>query len=491
MKTALLDTNVLIRLEDTGRLMSHRDASVLSRAQGAFQFYIHPKQFEDIQQDKDQRRRDLLLARVQRYTVLERPPDFNRSLFEKQGWACKNRNDLVDNCLLACVLRSVVSFLITEDCDMKRKAQLSGFGDQVLSFDELEDLITAKEAPELACVRDYPCHTLDLGDTFFDSLRESYPTFNSWLKQCSEEQRRCWAIYGARNELRALCIYKIEADGVIDNEGFHPGARMLKLCTFKAAASVRGEKVGERLFHMAFQYAQKQKLDFIYFTAKEVKQQTLVDLSSEFGFRKYGMYDGDRVFGKYLAPQAEEDKALAKADYNRRFYPSYKTGADVNAYLVPIEPSFHEKVFPDISEFRNSLFGDFPEMYTSESNTIRKAYLSKSHITQIESGDLLLFYRSKDRQSVQALGAVVEVCRSIDISEIVSRVKRRTVYDEKEIRAIAESASRGVLVISFDLIGYFNNAVSLTILKSLGVAAPQSIRSLNDKQFEGILKAGK
>lgn len=117
----------------------------------------------------------------------------------------------------------------------------------------------------------------------------------------------------------------------------------------------------------------------------------------------------------------------------KRFYPAYKADSDVGKYLIPIQREYHERLFPDASDFSQSLLGKLPEMYSSESNTIRKAYLCGSNVKSIESGDLLLFYRSQDRQSIEVLGVVNGARRLSDRERVMEMVKGRTVYSMWEI----------------------------------------------------------
>lgn len=495
MKTALLDTNVLIALADTDRQLLERDARIL-RYSGEIEFYVHPLQLEDIERDKDEHRRVLLKSRIKQFKELEKPPKFDERYFEERGWSCHKFNDIIDNNLLACVFNPVVDLLITEDKGIIRKACSSGIGQKVMTLERFGSLIIPREEPqELASVSDDPCHTLDLKNHFFNSLRQDYDNqkFDEWFNEkCARGQRRCWNIRIGKS-LCALCIYKEESSEIIDDQGFNPDCKMLKLCTFKVSPEYQGSKAGERLLYKAFQYATSHDIEFIYFTVKEGAQPHLEKLAEDFGFRKYGKEPRykNRVFGKYTLPQSENDYSLDKAEYNHLFYPSYKSDGTVGKYIVPIKDEYHERLFPDVSDFRETLFGNDPSMYTSESNTIRKAYLCKANINRIEKGDLLLFYRSIDRHSVEVLGGVSDVARLSDNASIRRMVNKRTVYSVEEISDLLKSANHGLLVICFDILKYFSNSISLEELNGIGVSCPQSIISLSDEQFKKIMEGNK
>lgn len=489
MTTVLLDTNILIELEDTGRPLDARCAEMLRDAASDVEFYFHPLQLEDIARDKNERRKKLLLSRIGRYKPLNQAPLFSDDYFAEKGWINKTENDRVDNTLLACVVEPYIDYLVTNDGNMLSKARRAGVGNKVFDLESFENFICSQpEPPELACVNDEQCSALDRNDSFFDSLRQGYPTFDEWLDRRAREQRKCWTIRRG-DKLVALCIYKREESSIIDDKGFKPAGPVLKLCTFKVDSETYGQKMGERLLHMAFSYARQQGFNFIYVTVREAAHQELVLLMKSFGFACYGHYKNDRVLGKFLRPQSLSDERLPKLEFSERFYPSFKDGEDVGKYLVPIQNKYHERLFPDVADLKYSLFGDMSEMYGPESNTIRKAYLCAAQINRIEPGDLLLFYRSVDRKSIEVLGVVKEVQRLTDRQQILSMVKGRTVYAVWEIDQMLETSPDGVLVICFDLIRYFDKPITLKQLHGLGMSHPQSICELSDKRYTAIMEA--
>lgn len=491
MKSVLLDTNVLIALEDTGRVLDESLANLVLLASGRYQFFIHPKQYRDLNRDSNVGRRKLLLSRIKQFHVLEAAPEGTKDFFLSIGWKCSNENDLVDNCLLLSVKRNAVDYLLTEDKGLLRRASREGYGNRVVGVDEFVDRYGAQpESPDLAYVADVPCYSLSLDDRFFDSLRRDYPTFDNWFNtQCAPSQRRAWVIRH-NGAIGALCIYKLEEPHIIDDKGFNPNVLMLKLCTFKVAPELQGSKVGERLLHAALEYAKNATAEFIYLTVYVRRQPHLTNFVSSFGFVAYGAVGGEVVFGKHLKPHSPDDFYLKKNEFVARFYPSYRCDESVNKFIVPIQPLYHERLFPDISDFRESLLGDCPELYTSESNTIRKAYVSKSRIRLIEPGDLLLFYRSHDRQSLEILDCVESIRVSSSIDELFEYVHSRTVYSLQELKDMSNNGRDELLAIQFVLLENFSVAVDRDELDKIHIAAPQSIRRISSAQFAEIIRIG-
>ena len=179
---------------------------------------------------------------------------------------------------------------------------------------------------------------------------------------------------------------------------------------------------------------------------------------------------------------------LGKDSFAREYFPSYMDDPAVGKHLVPIRPEWHEKLFPDISDFRGSLFGKSLQFQESEGNAIRKAYVCRSSTNRIEPGDLLYFYRSKDRRSVEVYGVVRTSDRTMDITAVMNLVKGRTVYAKDDIRLLIEGANNGLLVLSFDLLGFIQPAISAEDMRKNGIPIPQSIASIDEKAYVELFK---
>lgn len=492
MKTALLDTNVLIALEDASKPMPVKCADMLQRSRGKIRFYYHPKQIEDLDCDKNEERREIVKSRIAQFDCLEKVPDSDIASYINNGWSCNSRNDIVDNALLQCILDPVVNFLITEDRGMHKKARRAGLSHQIFTIDDFVDYLDANTAPapeDLAVIENCLCRELPTEDSIFESLREDYEDFDMWFRdKCCREQRKCWVIKD-QFRIRAICIYHIEKRP--DYVGRVPAikGRALKLCTFKVSENDRGAKTGERLLFAAFSFAKSNNIGFVYFTTNERKQSHLISLAKDFGFERLGAYQGDSVFGKKTLP-CDNDQ-FDKYKFLCTLYPSFRDDSSVNKFIVPIKPQWHDRLFPDVSDFRNTLLGDDPAFYGPESNTIRKAYICKATIKRIEPGDLLLFYRSGDRRSIQVLGGVISAKRMYDTASIYEEVKNRTVYRPKEIQGMLDTANDGLLVIRFDLLVFLDTPVTLDLLHEHGVNTPQSICSFPQSAYNELFSKGR
>jgi len=288
----LLDTNIFIPLEDSSNLLDEGLANLVQKAsQHAHNLLVHPASIEDIERDKNLQRRGVSLSRLSKYQLLEDPPDFCLEEQERLGLKQQKDNDRVDNLILYALLRDAVDILVTEDRGLHRKAIQLELTDRVHYIQQTAELLRklhSKEPVYLPSIKDVPTHSLDIKDTFFESLRADYhPEFELWFAKCCREGRKAWIYFDREDHPHAICIYKEEEQPVVSNDNRVLLGRALKLCTFKVGEAVRGRKIGELFLKAAFQYASNNGLESIYLTMKPEKQGHLQDMVEEFGFRFY------------------------------------------------------------------------------------------------------------------------------------------------------------------------------------------------------------
>lgn len=184
---------------------------------------------------------------------------------------------------------------------------------------------------------------------------------------------------------------------------------------------------------------------------------------------------------------------LEPFEYLRQFFPHFRHDEAVAKFIVPIQPNFHQILFPDYAATSGQqlpLFQAVNQAGNQAGNAIKLAYLCHAPTKAMSPGDIVLFYRSGDERAITSLG-VVESYETMDDSEAVaSRVKRRTVYSMEEISKIVSQSTRVML---FRLVKHFQQASSLEWLKykSITKGAPQSIMKINTAAFERVLAHGK
>lgn len=94
-----------------------------------------------------------------------------------------------------------------------------------------------------------------------------------------------------------------------------------------------------------------------------------------------------------------------------------------------------------------------------------------------------MFYRSRDRKSIQCLGIVEATLFSKNIEEIYPLIAKRTVYSISTIKSIL---SKKTLVILFRYLS-LNKPISYKQLKDAGInGSIQSIRRISNEQYFAI-----
>lgn len=482
----LLDTNIIIPLEDTSRILDSSFAELRKlSAEQSHCLYIHPMQLEDINRDKNQERRKIVLSRLKQYSKKENPPILSDQECHELGLSQSNDNDKVDNNVLFALYRGAAHLLVTNDEGIHRKASKIGLQDKVYRLEQflllLRRYTTIPFSFDYTGVKERFLYEIDKNQPFFESLRQSYDGFDRWFQKCAENKRKCWCIEDEDSRVVAICIYKHEQDARLTDNGEITHGRILKLCTFKVDPKARGKKLGERLLYIAFDYCVKNKLDWIYLHTFGEEQKTLVGLCLDYGFYCLGKYKQDDV---YIKPMKLMNDNFGSLDSLIRYYPYFKDNESVQKFIIPIQPQYHEDLFPDFSSMKGSLFEKDQSLYSCQGNTIKKAYLCHSRIKSIRKGDIVLFYRSKDRKSIQCMGIVEDVLSSENIDEVFPAIAKRTVYNYSDLQEILKKKT---LVILFRYIALDKEISYLQIAKAKIEGYIQSIRKIDNKQYLALI----
>ena len=475
----LVDTNILIPLEDTNQPLSN-DLADMKRlcSEMNWKLLLHPAQFEDIARDSDITRRKLMESRLAQYSQLSSPPNVETEWLEKNNIKQDSDNDKVDNALLFALFRSAVKYLVTEDKGMHKKASILDCSEYILRFSQFLSILRKnfyqnKPTPP-AGLKEKFLYEIEVKQPFFDSLRDSYEGFNEWYKKSSATHRKAWCII-QNSVLLAICIYKEETDSIINDNGEKLNSA-LKLCTFKVAPDARGQKYGERLIYSAFKFSHENNISYVYLHARGEEHELLISLCEEYGFRKNGYYNGDDVLIKDMAKP--DQSTLSDLEYSIKHYPYFKLSQHTSGYIIPIIPEYHETLFPDISDISQGLFRDDPGMYSTPSHTIKKAYVCRAKIRRIKAGDIVLFYRSRDRKSIQIIGVVEQSVVSKDREKIIALTSKRTVFTEDQLNSFSK---KNCLIILFRMQQILKREIPLDT--SIIKGPVQSIREISLEKF--------
>lgn len=502
----LIDTNIVIGLEDNRPVDAGLTELTRRCSASGVRLFVDAAVDDDIRRDRDLARRMVTQSKLEKFERLRgiKYPD-DAELARKFG-SISSPNDRSDCRLLFCLERKAADFLITRDAGLQKRARRCGLGNSVMAVDDAIAWLKQTFEPatvELPHVFEREAYAVDLQDPLFDSLRADYAGFDTWFREkCARQHRKCWVVE-VGGTLAGIVIRKDETRG--EAAVSSPGGKILKLCTFKMGPAFRGEKFGEQLLKQSLWFAQSNGYDVIYVTAFADKDD-LLHLLNSYGFRQTGrLENGELVIEKALRkgplPVDEQTDVL---ELDRRSYPRFYDGGRVGKHCVPIQGTYHEKLFPEIS-FRVPLpLFSGPGMSRERTasswqertpgNTIRKVYLCRAQSRSLQAGDLLLFYLSKDdrlewSQSVTTVGIVEQVRECGSADQLIRMTAKRSVFSADELTMRQGESERPIKVIDFLLVGHSTPPIRLATLLEREIfnrAPPQSIARISEEKYQRL-----
>jgi hypothetical protein len=435
----LLDTNIII----------HREASkVINQEIGNLFFWldklhyskcIHPLTQTEIGKYSDPTVVNTMSIKLDNYHTLKTEAPLDDKVKEVSTKIDSTTNDLGDTKLLNEVYCNRVDILISEDKKIHTKASLLGLSDRVYRIDSfLEKVIS--ENPDLtdynvlAVKRQY-FGNVTLKDSFFDSFREDYKEFDLWYNKKGSES--CYVCYH-KEVLSAFLFVKPESEDENYSNITPPFVKRkrLKIGTLKVVSN--GFKIGERFLKIIFDNALKQRVEEIYVTIfdKRQEQLRLISLLEEWGFKYHGIKKTANGEEKVFTREFKKDAAINK-DNPKFTYPFLAKDTDI--YIVKIEPQYHSELFPD-SHLTTESPMDFTENEPHR-NALSKVYVSHSEDRNLKSGDIILIYRIGETTPKKYSSTITTICivESVinnlkSFEELLNACRKRTVIKDEELK---------------------------------------------------------
>ena len=485
----LLDTNVVIQREDNS-IIPEKIKKLEQRFQkSSAKIYVHPESLKDLYNDNDHNRKNIIKSKFGTYLELDDPPNFQGdNAFLSQLPKTSKQNDTIDNHILYSIYRDAIDFLVTEDKQLIKKASKLNIKERVFNIDEIIDFLHDLDHKEIRhdiAIHKEKVHNLPIKDPIFDKLKERYDKFEDWWKKICREGREAFVYYKEyKKQLGAILVLKIEDEGIELSDKNLPKEKRIKICTLNVISN--GYKIGELFLKMAFEFGIKNNIFQVYlthFVNNNSDHDYLIDLISLYGFKDIGKSktSSDSIFLKILYT-SNIDKSKIK-DY----YPCFLDDREVQKFLVPIQPRYHERLFPDypanIDKRTKQLFLFYDNVKPIvEGNTITKAYLCHSKSKKVKAEDIIIFYRSQDIKTVTTLCIVEQVEYGIvDADKAWRIVGKRSVYTEKEIQDLVKKGTKGTTIILFKY--HFHIAKNIA---NHQITAPQSIKKISCEQYQQI-----
>lgn len=494
----LIDTNILIGLEDNHAVAPAYAEFSRNAAKHKIDVFVHQAARDDIARDKDLHRRSISLSKIEKFQTLAKVRGLTKDKLQAEFGAIKTPNDHVDAILLHAVWIGAADFLVTEDklLHARAEAHSAGLGSRVLFIADAAQLLVQTYEPKEVPIRhvaNVQAHTIDISDDFFDSLRDGYPEFNKWWREkCIGNRRPCWVVYDD-GKLAALIVRKDETAG--DTDAITKVSQILKICTFKVRPEKRGIKLGELLLKQVLWFAQSNQYDLAYLTVYK-EQAALISLLEYYGFECAGTKpDGELIYERSFS----NTKLLASANVctfkmGRKNYPRIILDESVRGFGIPIREEYHDTLYPDLWAPRQpDLFVDASKAsaLSRPGNTIRKVYLCRAQSRLGPPGSLLFFYKSASKdppsQAITAIGLLEDVTLAESTKELMLKAGGRSVYSEEALAEWKATSDRPVKVINYLLVAYIDHPIGLEELKSTNIVRgkqpPQSIYEIRGNEM--------
>lgn len=497
-QTYLIDTNVIIGLEDDIAVQPAFSALLNVAAKHKVAVLVHEAARDDIHRDTNIRRRDVSLSKLEKYETLKKVRGLTTAALEAIFGPFTSDNDIVDATLLDALHRGAADFLVTQDRGLHARARRHSpdLGRRVLFVPDAVQLLRTTYEPKAAPIRfieEATANEIPLDDQIFDSLRQGYPDFYTWWKKCVHERRPCWIVDDGG--LAGIVVRKDET--AANTDAVTKADKILKICTFKVSPDKRGLKLGELLLKKVFWFAQANRYDLVYVTTYD-DQVSLIDLLEYFGFTQTATKaDGEHIYEKTFSSQKLDPRPGASDfETDRLNYPRIVTGQRIRVFGVPILEAYHDTLYPDLkTNLQADLFQHLLGGPRQPGNTIRKVYLCRAQSKLGPAGSLLFFYKSKSKsapsQAMTALGVLEDVPSAKSTKELMQMAGGRSVYSEAELEAWKATDARPVKVINYLLTSYLDPVVTYRDLQTLGIMGnhpPQSIFEIGSANADKLLR---
>ncbi|ATA68212.1 hypothetical protein CGC48_05955 [Capnocytophaga cynodegmi] len=490
---ALLDTNIIIHRE--ANKMINQDIGILYRWLDRAKYIkcVHSLTISEIEKYKNRETVETFQVKLDSYELIDIPSPLQKEVLDISEEIDVNGNDKNDTQLLNEVFVGRVDILITQDKKVRTKAEKLGIGDKVFSIDSFLEKIFA-EHPDLVNYKVLNVQKLKFGrinleDDFFASLKEDYIGFDKWFIRKYDEE--AYITINSNNGLLLSFLYlKIEDkdENYSDIQPLFEPKKRLKVGTFKVINN--GFRLGERFMKIIFDNALKNKVDEIYVTIfdKRDEQRRLIDLLEQWGFVLWGKKDEELVYVRNFS------KIINSNDY-RKCYPFVSREND--KFIVPIYPDYHTELLPDSilnNESPEEFIEDFPHR-----NGINKVYVSRAFEPHPKRGDLLIFYRTGGyyKSVISTIGVVQEVKYNFtDEDDFVLYCRKSSIFPEDKLREMWKYKEEKPFVVRFLYIYSFPHRINMKELIDLKVLkgvndSPRGFKPITKEQFNDILLATK
>lgn len=336
---------------------------------------------------------------------------------------------------------------------------------------------------------------ISIEDTFFDSLKASYPEFSDWFDKKSKQGESAYVFMNEADQVMDFLYLKNEDEEIKDVIPVLPAKKRLKVGTFKLLP--RHTLRGERFMKKVMDRAIADDVDEIYVTIFPTDDlQYLIRSFENYGF----VHVADKPHGDGLSEYVlVKDMRSTIGDVVKDYPFVKKSGVKKN--ILSIRPDYHTKLFPD-SILRTENPYDLVKDISS-TNSIHKIYICwMKDVEKLKKGDLLLIYRTNDNQGPAYFRSVVtSVCTVNEVKtykdfaseeDFVKYTNKYSVFSEGELRSWYKHKNNFTVIKVLYNVAFTKKVTRKSLLDDLGMDgyAYWGFMPVTDKQFEEIVKRG-
>lgn len=336
---------------------------------------------------------------------------------------------------------------------------------------------------------------INLEDTFFDSLKASYPEFSDWFNKKAKQGESAYVFMNESGEVMDFLYLKNENEEMTDVTPVLPAKKRLKVGTFKLLPrhTLRGERFMKKIMDRAI----ADEVDEVYVTIFPTEElQYLIRSFENYGFVHVADKPHDNNSSEYVLVK---DMRNTIGDVVKD-YPFVKK-SKVKKNILSIRPDYHTRLFPDSilrTEDPYDLVQDI-----SPTNSIHKIYICwMKDVNKLVKGDLLLIYRTSDNQGPAYFRSVVtSVCTVNEVKtykdfanedDFVKYTNKYSVFSEVELRNWYKRKNNFTVIKVLYNVAFTKKVTRKSMLDDLGMDgnAYWGFMPVTNQQFDEIVKLG-
>lgn len=336
---------------------------------------------------------------------------------------------------------------------------------------------------------------LNLEDTFFDTLKESYPEFSDWFNRKAENGETAYVFFDEKGKILDFLYLKIEEDAIEDVTPVLPAKKRLKVGTFKIKP--RHSRRGERFMKKIMDHAISENVDEVYVTIYP-KPELEYLISS---FEKYGFH---HIANKNHGDQGSEyvlvkDMRTFEGDIVKD-YP-FVSKAETEKRILAIKPDYHTALFPD-SILNNEDPYDLVQDVSS-TNSIHKIYICwMKDVDKLKQGDLILIYRTNDGKGYANYRSVItSVCTVHEVKtfkdfknedDFIKYTNQYSIFSLKELSRWYKYKNNFTVIKMLYNVAFTRKVIRKKLLEDVGLdgSAYWGFLPVTDEQFNQIVELG-